>query len=201
MSASATLELGATLEGLRDAGPVNVPAALADVAALLLEESGDAFRRQGWRGGTHWAPRITPNVPAILTALAKNEARSWRNRWGQATPALEGTGRLRQSMTTRTNLAEKSVQIGTNVEYAALMQTGGPVTLPGAGRGSANPQIRARLYQVLKSAPAAMRAKLGWLYGVDEVTINVRARPVVELTPDVLREAKARVLRHRVGTN
>lgn len=196
MPATATLDLG-PMEYMGEFGPVDLEAALPAVLALLLSESKQAFRMGGYRGGTGWAPRMNPNIPAILTALGEGSS-GWRSRWGQSTPALRGTGRLGQSITGRVDVPGKAVEWGTNVEYAGTHQEGGSVTLPGAGRQSPNPKVRPNLVKLLKSKPE-LKGDLSFLFGMNTVTFKIRKRPVVELTPAIMADVKRKMLEFRLG--
>lgn len=196
MPASATLDLG-PLEYMGTFGPCDLESALPAVLALLLVESKNAFRSGGYRGGTPWAPRMNPNIPAILTALGEGSS-GWRSRWGQPMPVLRGTGRLGQSITGRVDIAGKAVEWGTNVEYAGTHQEGGSVTLPGAGRNSKNPKVRPNLVKLLKSKPE-LKGDLSFLFGMDAVTFKIRKRPVVEMTPAIMADVKRKMLEYRLG--
>lgn len=171
---------------------------LQAVGSFLLSEAQTAFRRGGWRGGTRWPMRGVPNVAGIVRDLERGGT-TLKNRRMQRQPVLMDTGRLRGSISMRIDTERQSVEVGTNVPYARTHQRGGQSILPGASE--AHPQIRKNLSTMLRKLSGdrkdELRKALGWLFNVDNFTVRVPKRPIVEPTPVIIRETVAILVKNR----
>ena len=151
-------------------------AILTRIGAHLEEVATRAFREQG-RPRRSWGPRMTPNVPGVVNALNKGSEPKQRDL--QPSPALIGTGNLRRSIRARA-VKGNSVEVGTTVSYATLMQEGGTsiVTL--------TPDGRQNLVKFLRRnrTNQSLVENLGWLFQKPTFTVNVRARPFLLILPD-----------------
>jgi phage gpG-like protein len=152
-------------------------AALRVVGQVLVAESTGAFRKQAF-GRDKWEQRAPVNVFGILADLAKGGApkdRRFRRR-----PALKDTGRLLGSIASRL-VGSHVVEVGTNVPYGQVHQTGGTVESE-----KITQDIQKRLWDWLQKDGKRRRKDLGWLlnrkFRGKRLTTEVPARPFVGIT-------------------
>ncbi len=116
------------------------------VGQRMVYESREAFRNQEWNG-KKWPERYPNqgqpkvNVAGIVSDLRQGFKPAKRR--FVARPALEDTGRLIGSITYRAK-GPFEVEVGSNVPYASLMQTGG------ISRQSVSKSVRKNLAQFLR---------------------------------------------------
>ena len=183
---------------LQTKGLVNREAALNEIGLFMVSEAQQAFRRGGWRGGKKWKRRRVPNIAGIIRDMEKGGT-TLKKRRMQPSPVLIDSGRLRGSIAMRVRLQEGSVIVGTNVRYAQDHQRGRKVILPGASL--AHRDIRTNLAKLLRSEKTTrpeLREQLGWLFNVDNWTLKLPKRPIMEVNPVILRDINAIILRHRM---
>lgn len=168
------IERGAGVRILSDRLSELAPA-LDGIGAYLTSKTQAAFREQK-RGKATWAPRMTPNVPGIVSDLNRG-VRPPVRRFVDS-PALRDTGRLLQSITWQVR-RRREVVIGTSVPYAHIHQRGGvqQVTLSKEGRGG--------LVELLRERPE-LRGELGWLFQRPTFQVRIRARPFLAVTDEDL---------------
>ncbi len=118
--ARATFDLGSKLKGIEKllANPKPI---LKQIGAVMLSESQDAFRNQGFEG-SKWPARQSPNVFGIIADFHMGRRKPPARRF-QDRPALMDTGRLRGSISFRV-VDARSVEVGTNLPYAAPQHFG-----------------------------------------------------------------------------
>lgn len=162
---------------LKDPSP-----ALKTVGALMVAESQEAFRNQSF-GGVQWPARRVPNIMGILADFAAGKSAPPERRF-QARPALRDTGRLQGSIAYR--LGPDYVEVGTNVDYAAVHQKGGTSLSP-----TITDDIRHRLWAWLRTQPKERKKQLGWLLNRKfrglQLQRKVPARPFLGVTEQTRR--------------
>ena len=125
--------------------------ALRKVGALLVASSQEAFRSQEFNRRP-WPARARVNVFGILADLAagrKPPARRLETR-----PALRDTGRLSASISFAV-VGDSAVDVGTNLDYAAVHQKGGAVQSATITSG-----VQEGLRQYLKGKPEFVTKRL-----------------------------------------
>lgn len=179
-------------EALAVAHPNN--GALKQIGAMVVAEAQLAFRTQKW-GGKAWKPRSVPNVMGIIADFYEGKAEPPKRRF-EPRPALKDTGRLANTLAWRVK-SSQTVEIGSNLPYAAAHQFGKQVT---------SKPITANVQQLLaewlkKKANAKYRSKLGWLlnekYRDQKLVRNMPKRQFLGLTKQ-LREDIAEITGIRV---
>ena len=172
----ATFQKGAKLERI-EKNLEDPRRALKQIGVLMVAESQRAFRDQKF-GPDAWEPRGKVNTFGILADLASGgnpKARRFQRR-----PALRDTGRLSSSIASRV-VGSRIVEVGTNLDYAAVHQEGGTVTSE-----KITPSMQRRLWKWLKPKGKDLKAQLGWLlnrkYRGQSLTSEVPARPFVGIT-------------------
>lgn len=173
------IERGAGVRILSDRLRELAPA-LDGIGAYLTSKTQAAFREQK-RGKATWAPRMTPNVPGIVSDLNRG-VRPPGRRFVDS-PALRDTGRLLQSITWKVR-RRREVVVGSSLPYAQIHQRGGvqQITLAKQARGG--------LVELLRDRPE-LRTELGWLFQRPTFMVRVQARPFLMVTQEdmsVLRE-------------
>lgn len=167
-------------------------ATLKQIGALMVAESQRAFREQRF-GKDTWRPRASVNVFGILADFAAGRKAPPARRF-EPRPALRDTGRLASSISFRL-VSDSVVEVGTNVEYAAVHQTGGTVESE-----KITPDVQSALWAWLKGRGKDHKDRLGWLlnrkYTDTRLTAEVPARPFIGVT-DRLQE----YVRRAVGVN
>jgi phage gpG-like protein len=164
--------------------------ALKQIGVLIVAESQRAFKEQAF-GGKPWPARAVPNVFGILADFAAGKAAPPARRF-EPRPALRDTGRLAQSIAFRV-LGRTAVEVGTNVEYAAVHQKGGKVE-----SAKITPAVRSALWQWLSRQSPLLKRQLGWLLNRrflnKTLTHDVPARPFLGITEDT-----RKAIRYTVG--
>lgn len=164
--------------------------ALKQIGVLLVADSQKAFKSQSF-DGKPWPARSVPNVFGILADFAAGKAAPPARRF-EARPALRDTGRLAQSIAFRV-IGKNAVEVGTNVEYAAVHQKGGKVE-----SAKITPQVRTALWDWLSRQSALLKRQLGWLlnrrYLNKTLSHDVPARPFLGITED-----SRKAIRYTVG--
>lgn len=157
-------------------------AILTRIGAHLEEVATRAFREQG-RPSRSWGPRMTPNVAGIVNSL--NAGSPPKQKDLQPSPALLSTGNLRRKIRSRP-VQGRTVEVGTTVSYATLMQEGGPSTI------TLTPDGRQNLAKFLRQnrTNQSLVENLGWLFQKPTFTIQVRARPFLLILPSDVEEVE-----------
>lgn len=171
-----SFEPGRVLTALREATADPQPA-LAAIGAMLESRAKVAFGEQR-RGKEKWAPRTVPNIAGIVSDIRQGKTPPARR--FEPRPAGIDTGRLLADISSAVT-AKDTVEIGSRLPYAGLMQYGGTSKQPW---GAANKDVLRRL---LKIEPfKTYEDRLAWLLGdeITEVETNVRARPFLGIDGD-----------------
>tara|TARA_R110000824_G_scaffold89186_1_gene218906 strand:+ start:845 stop:1378 length:534 start_codon:yes stop_codon:yes gene_type:complete len=151
----------------------------------MVFESREAFRNQEWNG-KKWPERYPNqgqpkvNIAGIVSDLRQGFKPSKRR--FVARPALEDTGRLIGSITYRAK-GPYEVEVGSNVPYASLMQTGG------ISRQSVTKSVRKNLAQFLRDLRGTKKGKkrkkgpkdliaqrLGFLFSIEQLETQIVPR-------------------------
>jgi phage gpG-like protein len=157
----------------------NPQAALKQIGVLMVAESQRAFKAQQF-GAKKWDQRAPINVFGIIADFTAGKTKPPNRRFDRE-PALRDTGRLSSSIAYQ--VQGKIVEVGTNLEYAAVHQTGGeteskPLT----------ESVQKKLARWLKKQPTELQDRLGWLTDEerrgDTLKQTVPARPFVGITPE-----------------
>lgn len=100
---------------------------LLDAIGVLVSERARArFKDQKGPGNVRWEERAVPNIAGMIRDLVRSPGRvTFPARRFESTPALVDTGRLRQSIEHRVDVARGEVEVGSALPYAARMQEGG----------------------------------------------------------------------------
>ena len=178
--------LGRTLE--------NPKQILLGIRGILKSQTQACWKNQAF-GEIAWParyPKQKPpkvNIAGAVRDLATGpriKARRFEDR-----PALVDEGILKRSISAEvgTSNAGDYVEIGTNIPYAKIHQHGGE------SKQAITPQIKANLKEYLRfgltkggkkrKVPekiAAIRPKLGFLFGISELNTKVHARPFLGAT-------------------
>lgn len=164
-------------------------AALKQIGAMMTAESQGAFREQAF-GGKEWEPRNFVNVFGILADFAAGKKAPPARRF-ERRPALRDTGRLAASIAWRI-VSTDTVEIGTNLDYAAVHQKGGEVR-----SATITEAVRTALNNWLKGRGKRFRAELGWLlnrkFAGQQLEADVPARPFVGVTKRSMRDIRATI--------
>lgn len=155
----------------------NPVAALGQIGALLVAESQRSFREQQFDGQV-WDARAPVNVFAIIRDFSEGK-RKPPNRRFEMRPALRDTGRLASSIAFQVH--GDTVEVGTNVEYAAVHQTGGVTESE-----RLTSKARSGLWKWLKKQPLELKRRLGWVlnkkFRGEKLKQEVPARPFLGIT-------------------
>lgn len=147
--------------------------ALKQIGATLTSSAQRRFRTQRF-GENEWLPRAVPNIAGIISDLTAGSTPP--DRRFTSRPALSDTGRLRGSITWRL-IDSKTVQVGSNLEYAGRAQFGGESTLP------ITQQVKTGLADLIRRGKD-INGVLAALMNEDSVTITVPARIYVGIDDD-----------------
>ncbi len=160
---------------------------LKQIGALMLSESQEAFRAQKF-DRKKWTPRAPVNVFGVISDFAQGRKAPLARRF-ERTPVLSDTGRLRASISFRL-LGTRAVEVGSNVKYAAVHQTGGPTESE-----KLTPTVRKALWRWLRQQGLEMRRRLGWLlnkkFAGQTIKGEVPARPFVGITRQTIKDVRA----------
>lgn len=151
----ATFQTGAKID--RIANNLRSPQrALKQIGIVLTAEAQENFRNQRF-DEDRWPERAPVNTFGIIADFAQGKSRPPQRRF-ERSPVLVDTGRLRSSISFRV-VGDNAVDIGTNLPYAAVHQTGGEVEsetitekvqqLLGAWLATESPERRAQLSYLL----------------------------------------------------
>lgn len=121
--AEAGFKAGAKIERWRKALE-NPERALKQIGTLMVAESQEAFREQRFDGKA-WAQRGPINIFGIIADFAAGKTKPPARRF-QRTPVLIDTGRLQNTIAYQLK-GTTSVEVGSDLPYASIHQTGGPI--------------------------------------------------------------------------
>ena len=181
MAGRATFEKGAKMERI-EAKLDKPTVALEQIGILMVAESQRAFKDQQ-HGEAKWSERAPVNVFGIIADFTEGKRAPPKRRF-QSTPALRDTGRLAKSIAFA--VKGKIVEVGTNLDYAAVHQTGGKVfskTITG--------KVRQLLWRWLKKQDAAVKKQVGFVlnkkFKGKKIEATVPARPFVGVTKKTIK--------------
>lgn len=181
MVGRATFTKGAKLERIEK--KLDGPAiALKQIGALMVAESQASFKAQEF-GGERWRERAEINVFGIIADFHSGKASPPKRRF-QSSPALRDTGALAKSIAFV--VKGDTVEVGTNLHYAAVHLTGGEVeSKPITGK------VRRLLWKWLKKQNTELKRRLGWLlnskFRDKTLKTEVPARKFVGVTPKTIK--------------
>ena len=95
--------------------------ALNKIGIFMVAESQRAFKDQS-HGDASWDERAPVNIFGIIADFAQGKKKPAARRF-ETRPALINTGQLRRSIAH--NVIGNAVEVGTNLDYAAVHQFGG----------------------------------------------------------------------------
>lgn len=150
----ATFKRGAKIERI-EANLDSPTRALKQIGAIMVAESQKAFKAQK-HGDKRWRQRGKINVFGIIADFHEGR-RSPPARRFERRPALRDTGRLAASIAFQL-VGSNMVEVGTNLPYAAVHQTGGPVESK-----KLTPEIQNKIWKWLRNQSADLKSQLGWL--------------------------------------
>jgi len=187
MPGRVTFKKGAKVERI-EKNLADPHAALKKIGILMVAESQRAFKTQQFGRGK-WEQRAPVNVFGIIADFHMGRTKPPARRFDRR-PALRDTGRLASSIAYQ--VTGNVVEVGTNLDYAAVHQTGGetesePIT--GA--------VRRGLWRWLKKESTELKRRLGWLlnkkFRDERLTQTVPARPFIGVTPETRAAVKKAV--------
>ena len=150
---------------------------LKQIGAMMVSESQLAFQTQAL-GRKKWPARGPINTMGIIADFAAGKD-SPPNRRFQTTPALKDTGRLMASIAFQ--VERDSVVVGSNLPYAQVHHTGGPVESE-----TITEEVQDLLRKWLKGDGAPHAGKLGFLLNKNmtgtKLPGTVPERPLVGIT-------------------
>lgn len=154
-------------------------AALKQIGVLMVAESQRSFKAQRL-GRKKWDQRAPVNVFGIIADFHAGKRKPAARRF-ERRPALRDTGRLASSIAYQ--VVGRTVEVGTNLDYAAVHQTGGQTeSKPITGT------VRSNLWRWLKGQGTELKRRLGWLlnkkFRDETLTQRVPARPFLGITPE-----------------
>ena len=151
--------------------------ALKQIGALMVAESQRAFKEQQF-GAKRWDARAPINVYGIISDFSEGKSKPPARRF-EPRPALRDTGRLAASIAFK--VTGMAVEVGTNVEYAQVHQSGGEVESK-----PITETVQRLLWAWLKKQSKQMRGALGFLlnkkYTGQTLKGKVPARPFIGIT-------------------
>jgi len=174
--------------GRWEAGLDNPEAALKQIGALMVAESQRAFKLQAF-GKARWAPRAVPNTYGIIADFALKGRASPPNRRFEPRPALRDTGRLSKSIAF--SVAGNTVTVGTNLDYASVLHSGGQIESKPVTQ-----DVKDKLARFLKGKGRQWASKLGHIFQIktgDTKKGTVEARPFIGITKQTLDDVKEAV--------
>ena len=187
MPGRVTFKKGAKVERI-EKNLADPHAALKKIGVLMVAESQRAFKEQQF-GAKKWDQRAPVNVFGIIADFHAGRTKPPDRRFDQR-PALRDTGRLASSIAYQ--VTGNVVEVGTNLDYAAVHQTGGeteskPLT----------ETVQKKLSRWLKRQSTELQRRLGWLTDEerrgDTLTQTVPARPFIGITDDTRKKVKKAV--------
>jgi phage gpG-like protein len=166
----------------------NPEAALKQIGALMVAESQRAFKEQQF-GTKKWDGRSPVNVFGIIADFHEGKRKPPARRF-EARPALRDTGRLASSIAFK--VSGMMVEVGTNLDYANVHQTGGDVESK-----PITATVQKLLWSWLKKQSSQLKARLGFLlnkkYTGEKLKGKVPARPFIGIT-DTTRKNVSRMV-------
>lgn len=193
MPGRVTFKAGAKAERIQK-NLKNPARALKQIGVLMVAESQRAFKAQSF-GTTKWEPRAPVNVFGIIADFHAGRRKPLARRFDRR-PALRDTGRLMSSIAYE--VKGDMVEVGTNLGYASVHQTGGEVESE-----PLTESVRRALSRWLKKGgdgptrQALARPALEWVlnkkFHDKPVTARVPARPFVGIT-SATRKAVRRII-------
>lgn len=132
---------------------------LIQIGVYLTARAQRRFQTQTF-GDRPWVERMTPNIPGIISDLDRGATIKERRWPPHSRPANVDTGRLRGSITWRLT-DENTVQVGSNLPYAAEAQNGGEVEIP------ISDKVKDALRDYLDKHPERSTPALEWCTGKD----------------------------------
>lgn len=164
--------------------------ALAQVGVLMVAESQAAFRNQKF-GDKKWDQRAPVNVFGVIADFHQGRKKPVGRRFDRR-PALVDTGRGRKSIAFQ--VRGNGVDVGTNVDYMKVHQTGGKVESKPITKN-----VRRLLWSWLKNQGVAMKRRLGWLLNKKFVDTSIEGkvppRPFIGVTKETVRNIEKVVQR------
>jgi phage gpG-like protein len=195
-------ESGSAIRALEDALE-NPRALLEDIGRLMVTKTERAFREQR-RGEEDWPPRMVPNVPGIVADLAAG--RNPPSRRFDERPAGVDTRNLARSISFEVTDG-LTVEFGTTVPYAGAVQEGGERRIEVTDTVRANLTKYLRRQRGVAKRPAKgergernkrdaeISKGLGFLFSVDQITVDAQPRPFVMVTDEDVIEISELVAR------
>lgn len=178
MQGRVTFKKGAKVERI-EKKLENPAGALTKIGILMVAESQRAFKLQSF-GRSQWKQRAPINVFGIIADFHQGKKKPPARRFDRR-PALRDTGRLSSSIAFR--VTGDAVEVGTNLDYAAVHQTGGEVESK-----PLTDTVRKSMWKWLKSQGTALRRRLGWVFNRKfagkTLKQKVPARPFIGITPE-----------------
>jgi len=172
-----TFEKGAKV-GRIERNLANPEATLKQIGVLMVAESQRSFKAQQF-GDKKWDQRAPVNVFGVIADFHAGKRKPAARRFDRR-PALRDTGRLASSIAFQ--VVGDTVEVGTNLDYAEVHQTGGeteskPLTS----------SVRSNLWRWLRKQSSEIKRRLGWVlnkkFRDEKLTQKVPARPFLGITP------------------
>lgn len=174
----------------------NPDKALKQIGALMVAESEYAFREQGMHD-KRWPERAEVNVFGIIADLTLEGRNTPPKRRFDSRPALKDTGRLARSIAFRV-VSTNAVEVGTNLEYAAVHNFGGTVESK-----PITETVQKKLAKWLRGKGAKYRDKLGFLLSEkmrgEKLEMDVPKRQFVGITKQTIQDVAEAVGAHIFG--
>lgn len=161
--------------------------ALRQIGAIMVSESQRSFKSQGLQGD-RWQGRSVPNVFGIISDFTNGAAAPPARRF-QDRPALRDTGRLSGSISFQL-VGDTSVDVGTNLPYAQVHQTGGEIESE-----TITSDVQSRLSKWLKGRGKGWKDSLGWLLGARWTGEKLKSRVPERKFLGITRETEQAVQR------
>lgn len=167
----------------------------------LLDQIGLIFVGQIQRGFDQggltekWPETMQPNIPAIAQRISEGKSVPKKYTTGKKKPLID-SGHLRQSI--KHKVDGKVLFIGTNVNYGKLHQEGGASTVENkipALLKQGDKKAKKEINKLAKTFPKAA----GLLRSKEKITINVRKRPYLVVTPEMTKIAMRAVKQWLTG--
>ena len=159
--------------------------ALKQIGALMVAESQRSFKSQEF-GEKKWDARAKVNVFGIIADFHAGKTAPPKRRF-QDRPALRDTGRLAGSIAFE--VKGDVVEVGTNVDYAKVLNEGGEVESK-----PITSKVRRLLWRWLKKQDTDLKKRLGWVLNAKfrdkTIKTEVPARQFVGVTATTIKTVK-----------